>query len=112
MLALTDSTFTAHLASAERPVLVYFWATWCPPCRMIGPVLADLETELADVLEIVKVDVDMAVATARSQRIMGAPTLNLYRKGELVHSMVGARPKHALLRELEPHLELAARHRP
>jgi thioredoxin 1 len=104
MHALTDETFTAHLTSADRPVLVYFWATWCPPCRMISPVLAELETELADVLEIVKVDVDSAVETARSQRIMGAPTLNVYRKGELVHSMVGARPKHALLRELEPHI--------
>ncbi|MCE7005817.1 thioredoxin [Kibdelosporangium philippinense] len=104
MLALTDSTFAAHVASADRPVLVYFWATWCPPCRMVAPVLASLAGELAEVLEIVKVDVDEAVETARSQRIMGAPTLNLYRKGELVHSMVGARPKHALLRELEPHL--------
>ncbi|CAM3988111.1 thioredoxin domain-containing protein [Kibdelosporangium persicum] len=109
MLALTDSTFTSHLASAQRPVLVYFWATWCPPCRMVAPVLAQLETELADVLEIVKVDVDAEVATARDQRIMGAPTLNLYRGGELVHSIVGARPKPALLRELEPHLKLAAR---
>ncbi|ALG13830.1 thioredoxin family protein [Kibdelosporangium phytohabitans] len=106
MLELTDTTFTRHLADADRPVLVYFWATWCPPCRMLAPVLAELATELADVAEIVKVDLDAEVDTARSQRIMAAPTLNLYRGGELVHSMVGARPKHALLRELEPHLSV------
>ncbi|ONI73384.1 thioredoxin [Actinosynnema sp. ALI-1.44] len=109
MLELTDTTFAAHLADSDRPVLVYFWATWCPPCRMLAPVLAELSAELTDVVEIVKVDLDAEVATARSQRIMAAPTLNLYRDGELVHSMVGARPKHALLRDLESHLELTAR---
>nr|WP_042198919.1 thioredoxin domain-containing protein [Kibdelosporangium sp. MJ126-NF4]CEL23620.1 Thioredoxin [Kibdelosporangium sp. MJ126-NF4]CTQ93157.1 Thioredoxin [Kibdelosporangium sp. MJ126-NF4] len=109
MLALTDSTFSSHLAGADRPVLVYFWATWCPPCRMLSPVLAELATELADVLEIVKVDLDAEADTARGQRIMAAPTLNLYRGGELVGSMVGARPKHALLRELEPHLSVLSR---
>ena len=109
MLELTDATFTRHLADADRPVLVYFWAAWCGPCRMLGPVLAEVANDLADVVEVVKIDLDAEAETARDQRIMAAPTLNLYRGGELVHSMVGARPKHALLRELEPHLSVLAR---
>lgn len=109
MLSLDDTTFAAHLAAADRPVLVEFWATWCPPCRMVAPVLAEIAAEYPDALEVVKVDVDSCPETARSQRIMGMPTMNLYRVGELVHSIVGARPKHALLRELAPHLRLGAR---
>jgi thioredoxin 1 len=108
MLSLTDETFTAHLAAADRPVLVEFWATWCAPCRMVAPVLAEIAAEYADDLEVVKVDVDACPSTARSQRIMGMPTMNLYRNGELIHSITGARPKHALIRELSPHLGLVS----
>lgn len=108
MLTLTDETFTAHLAAADRPVLVEFWATWCPPCRMVAPVLEEIATEYSAALEVVKVDVDACPETARSQRVMGMPTMNLYRGGELIHSITGARPKHMLLRELTPHLGLVA----
>jgi thioredoxin len=106
MHSLDDTNFTSHLAEASRPVLVEFWATWCPPCRMVAPVLEEIAAEYPDAVEIVKVDVDTCPETARSQRIMGMPTMNLYRNGELIHSIVGARPKHALLRELAPHLDL------
>jgi thioredoxin 1 len=111
VLALTDETFKDHIATAEKPVLVDFTATWCPPCRMIEPVLAQIAAEYADVLEVVQVDVDESPATARDVRVMGAPTLNLYRDGVVVHQIVGARPKAALLRELEPHLAAASRTR-
>jgi thioredoxin 1 len=108
MLSLTDETFDAHLAAADRPVLVEFWATWCPPCRMVAPVLEEIAEEYASALEVVKVDVDACPETARAQRIMGMPTMNLYRNGELIHSITGARPKHTLLKELTPHLGLVA----
>jgi thioredoxin 1 len=109
MRALTDETFTAHLAAADRLVLVDFWATWCPPCRMLEPVLAEIADEHADLLEVVKVDVDTCPETARDQRVMGMPTLGLYRRGELVHQIVGARSKAALLRTFEPYLAASAR---
>jgi thioredoxin 1 len=107
LLALNDSTFAGHIASATKPVLVDFWATWCPPCRMIEPVLAQIAAEHADELEIVKVDVDACPLTARSEGVMAMPTLNLYRDGKLVHQIVGARPKHALLHDLAPHIGLS-----
>jgi len=104
MQMLTDETFRSHLDSATKPVLVDFWASWCPPCRMIEPVLAQIAAEYADVLDIVKVDVDASPVTAADERVLGMPTLNLYRDGKLVHQLVGARPKAALLRALEPYL--------
>ncbi|TCO65416.1 thioredoxin [Actinocrispum wychmicini] len=109
MLSLTDETFAAHIANADRPVLVDFWATWCPPCRMLEPVLAQIAAEYAADLEVVKVDVDNCPKTAANARVMAMPTLNLYVNGEVVHQIVGARPKAALLRELEPHLGLLIR---
>jgi thioredoxin 1 len=104
MLALTDATFKDYIASATKPVLVDFWASWCPPCRMIEPVLGQIASENPDLLEIVKVDVDACPETGRAERVMAMPTLNLYHGGELVYQIVGARPKAALLRELAPYL--------
>ncbi|MET0132754.1 MAG: thioredoxin [Kibdelosporangium sp.] len=109
MHALTDETFEDHLKTADRLVLVDFWATWCGPCRMVAPVLAEIAAEHADVLEVVKVDVDACPQTARDQQVMGMPTMSLYRDGQLLHQIVGARPKAALLRELAPHLAAVAR---
>jgi thioredoxin 1 len=102
--ALTDATFKDYIATATKPVLVDFWATWCPPCRMIEPVLAQIAAENPDALEIVKVDADACPETARDERVMAMPTLNLYQGGKLVYQIVGARPKAALLRELAPYL--------
>ncbi|MEV4317546.1 thioredoxin [Actinocrispum sp. NPDC049592] len=111
MRTLTDTTFRTHLNEAEKPVLVDFWATWCPPCRMIEPVLREIEEEHKDILEVVKVDVDASPVTAAEEKVMGMPTLSLYQDGKLVYQIVGARPKQALLRELAPYLpQLTATH--
>ncbi|GAA1351195.1 thioredoxin family protein [Saccharothrix algeriensis] len=101
MQALTDDTF--EQGTREGAVLVEFTASWCPPCRMIEPVLAELDRELGAV-RFAQVDTDANPRTTRDLGVRGMPTLQLYRDGELVAQIVGARPKHQLLAWLEPHL--------
>lgn len=101
MRTLTDDEFTEAVSRGK--VLVEFRADWCGPCRMLEPVLAEIDRERDD-LTVVKVDTDASPRTARDQRIMSAPTLQLYRDGELVAQTVGARSKVHLSAWLEPHL--------
>ncbi|MFI9007269.1 thioredoxin family protein [Actinosynnema sp. NPDC053489] len=101
MRTLTDDEFTE--ATGTGTVLVEFGADWCGPCRMLEPVLAEIDRERDD-LTVVKVDMDGSPRTARDQRIMSAPTLQLYKDGQLVAQSVGARPKIHLMAWLEPHL--------
>lgn len=104
----TDSTFAADVLSAGLPVLVDFTATWCPPCRMIEPVLEQIATSEAGRLQVVSLDVDANPETARRYRVMGMPTLTLFIGGEPVVEIVGARPRGALMHALEPHLAVTA----
>ncbi|MER5263285.1 thioredoxin family protein [Actinosynnema sp. NPDC002837] len=101
MRTLTDDEFTGAVAAGN--VLVEFGADWCGPCRMLEPVLDEIDRERGD-LTVVKVDMDASPRTARDQRIMSAPTLQLYQDGRLVAQTVGARPKIHLMAWLEPHL--------
>jgi thioredoxin 1 len=101
---VTDETFEARVLRSPGPVLVDFTATWCPPCRMIKPVLAELATELAGRLEVVVVDVDESPRTAVAAGVMGMPTLSLYVDGGVVAQIVGARPKVAVRAAVEPFL--------
>jgi thioredoxin 1 len=89
---------------SDKPVLVEFWATWCGPCRMVAPVLAELADEHADRWRVVKMDTDANSATVRDQQVMGVPTMILFKDGAPVMSIVGARSKHALWQAVEPHL--------
>jgi len=98
---VTDETFANEVLAAELPVLVKFTADWCPPCRMIAPVLAEVAVEQADRLKIVQLDVDANPETQAAYGVMSMPTLMVFRGGEPVKSMVGARAKARLLRELE-----------
>jgi thioredoxin 1 len=98
---LTDETFREGVR--EGAVLVEFTAAWCPPCRMIEPVLHEIDRDLPK-LTVARVDTDANPLTARELGVMGLPTLQLYRDGELVGQVVGARPKGQLLSWLEPHL--------
>jgi thioredoxin 1 len=99
-VAVTDDSFADDVLSASRPVLVDFWATWCGPCRMVAPVLEEIATEKADSLTVVKLDVDANPATARDYQVISIPTLILFRDGQPVKRIVGAKGKAALLREL------------
>ncbi|MGK4581953.1 thioredoxin [Kitasatospora sp. HPMI-4] len=98
--AVTDQSFAAEVLESELPVLVDFTADWCPPCRMIAPVLAEVAREEADRLKVVQLDVDANPETQAAYGVMSMPTLMVFRGGQPVKSMIGARAKAKLLREL------------
>ena len=97
---VTDADFGAEVLAAELPVLVEFTADWCPPCRQMGPVLSALASEEGDRLKVVQLDVDTNPETTNAYRVLSMPTFMVFRGGEPVKSMVGARPKRRLLEEL------------
>ncbi|MFI8512933.1 thioredoxin family protein [Streptomyces sp. NPDC085460] len=96
----TDAEFAADVLSAGPPVLVQFTAVWCGPCRQLKPVLAALAAEEADRLRVVEIDVDHNPATTARHGVLATPTLMVFRDGEPVKSLVGARPKRKLREEL------------
>jgi thioredoxin 1 len=101
---LTDATFDEMIGASEKPVLVDFWAEWCGPCKTIAPILEEFATEQADKFVIGKLDVDVNVATATKFSVMSIPTLLLFKNGEVVARLVGAKPKGALLQEITSNL--------
>ncbi len=103
MEILKDKSFDEQLLNHDL-LLVDFWAEWCGPCKMIAPILEEIQREKEGVLQIGKLDVDENMETARRYEVMSIPTLILFKKGEPVLRMVGARSKSALLREIEAHL--------
>jgi thioredoxin 1 len=100
----TDAAFAADVLTADTPVLVDFTADWCPPCKMVAPVLEQIATEEAGRLRVVSIDVDENPATTLKYGVMSMPTLALFVRGEIVAQVIGARPRLAIMREFEPHL--------
>jgi thioredoxin 1 len=97
---VTDETFEADVLQNDKPVLVDYWAEWCGPCKMIAPVLEAIAAEHGDKLDIVKLNVDENPQVTQKYNILNIPTLGVFRNGEVVMELVGARSKSALLREL------------
>ena len=101
---VTTATFDAEVLKSSTPVLVDFWAEWCGPCRAVGPILEEISDEYGSKLKIVKLNTDEESAIAIRYGISSIPTMNVFVNGEIVKTIVGAKPKPAMLKELESFL--------
>lgn len=103
-LEITDANFQEAVLNSDKPVLVDFWATWCGPCRTVGPIVDELATELEGKAVIGKVNIDTNSETPQTYGIRSIPTLLVFKNGELVDKLVGAVPKSQMLEKLEAHM--------
>jgi thioredoxin 1 len=101
----TDATFSTDVLDSSTPVLVEFTADWCPPCKMIEPILEQIAGDEAGRLKVVSLDVDSNPVTTLNYGILSMPTLVLFINGQVVTQQVGAKPRTVIMRGLEPYLQ-------
>jgi thioredoxin 1 len=101
---VTDADFATEVLASEKPIMVDFWAEWCGPCRAVSPILDQIATEHSDKIEIVKLNVDLNPDTAMKYQITSIPTMKVFKGGEVVKTVIGAKPKPALEAELQEFL--------
>ncbi len=102
--AINDTTFATEVLESQQPVLVDFWAPWCGPCRMVGPIVEDIASDYQDQVKVVKFNVDDSSNIASQYGIRSIPTLIVFKEGQPVETLVGASPKAALVEALDKHL--------
>ena len=102
--AVTTATFDQEVLKNEKTVLVDFWAEWCGPCRAVGPILDQIASEHSEKLDIVKVNVDENPELAMKYQITSIPAMKVYQKGEVVKTVIGAKPKQAIEADLAAYL--------
>ncbi|MGH3720660.1 MAG: thioredoxin [Pseudonocardiaceae bacterium] len=103
-VTVTDESFADAVLGSDKPVLVDFWAVWCGPCKQVAPILEEIASAYAEKITIAKMDIDKHPKTAGDYKIMSIPTMILFSGGEPVKTIVGAKPKAALLEDLADYL--------
>ena len=101
---VTDQNFDTEVLASEKPVMVDFWAEWCGPCRAVSPILDQIATEHSDKIDVVKLNVDDNPETAMKFQITSIPTMKVFKGGEVVKTVIGAKPKPALEADLQEFL--------
>lgn len=103
-LEITDNNFKEVVINSDKPVLVDFWAVWCGPCRMLGPIVEELANDFEDKAVVGKVDVDNNQQVAMEYGIRNIPTILIFKNGEVVDKLVGVSPKEVIAEKLSAHL--------
>jgi thioredoxin 1 len=101
---VTDQNFDTEVLGSEKPIMVDFWAEWCGPCRAVSPILDQIATEHSEKIDVVKLNVDDNPETAMKYQITSIPTMKVFRGGEVVKMVIGAKPKPALEADLQEFL--------